>query len=324
MLSRTQWTSAAASIVLAVGFVPAVKAQPLVNTVHEHQLDIRVSSEAIARQGDAVVTQADFDAYMARIPETDRSGFLRSRNRVGEAIENLMLPRLLFNLASEEDFARSSQMLQSQLFQGAIVLVGQEYMDRYFLAQELEDYSQLAREIFLTEPELFQSEPTVDFSHVLVHVGPERGELDGMRSIFEVYERLEQGEDISELASELSDDPAVSENGGSYEGIDPGALDEAVRQALALMQAGQISEPVRSSYGWHVLRLDAVGQPEQLEWEEAEEQALELARTRHMMRARERLVQRLRSDELVVDPEQVQALLDRYEAGWQIADQPAE
>jgi len=284
----------------------------------EQRLQIRTASQQIARQGDAVVTDADMGVYLDRLPEEHRSAFLYSRDRLGQAIENLMLPRLLFNEARRDDFLETAS-LQAKLFQSAVVLIGQEYMDHYFASQELEDYSQVAREMYLTDPDRFKSPATVDFTHVLVSVDVGRGELDGMKRIFSIYESLQDGASLDELAVEYSDDPSVVDNNGRYSEVQPETLDDAVAQALSLMQSGQVSEPVRSDFGWHVLRLDAKNEARQLDWEEARDEALQAARVRHMERARERLVQRLRADQLVVDPEAVQALLDRYEVNWQIA-----
>ncbi len=302
--------------------VVPIQAQLLPDAPIEQRLEIFTHSPPIARQGNAVVTVSDMDAYLARLPEEHRSGFLRSRDRVGQAIENLMLPRLLLNEARQSDFIRSKD-LHAKLFQSAAVLIGQEYMDHYFAEQELDDYSQLAREIYLTEPERFRSPASLDFTHILVAVGADQGELDGMKRILSIYESLQDGADLENLAAEYSDDPAVVDNQGTYTSVVPDTLDEAVSQALSLMQPGQISEPVRSVFGWHVLRMDANNESRQLEWDEAREQALQTARIRHMERARERLVQRLRADQLVVDAEAVQAILDQYEVDWRIVPENA-
>ncbi len=301
----------------------SAQAQSLPDAPVEQRLEILNSSQPLARQANAVVTVADMDVYLDRMPEEHRSGFLYSRARIGQAIENLMLPRLLLMEARQSDFIESKS-LQAKLYQSAVVLIGQEYMDHYFAQQELDDYSQLAREMYLVEPERFKSPESIDFTHILVSVGAERGELDGMKRIFSIYESLQEGAEIGDLAMEFSDDPAVVNNQGSYSSVVPDTLDDAVARALSLMQPGQLSEPVRSDFGWHVLRLDARNERRQLEWEEARDKALHSARIRHMERARERLVQRLRADQLVVDPEVVQALLDRYEVDWQIVPEDSD
>lgn len=283
----------------------------------ENIIEIVVNSEKLAEQGDVVVTKADLTAFLSRIPEEHRGGFLRSRDRIGRALDNLMLPRLIVAAAKEDGLLDDSE-IHGQLYQSAVVLISQEYMDRYFRNQELEDYSAIARELYLTEPERFQSDPTISFTHVLVEVGRERGELGAMRSIFSVYEQLQAGESLDTLASEISDDPAVKDNQGRYSGVEPESLDPAVAAALSIMNPGDISEPVRSEFGWHILRLDEKTPAQPLDWEDAQEQALLAARSQHMDTARERLVQRVREGQMEVDVPELQRFLDQYELQWRL------
>lgn len=305
------------AMLLPLGVNP-VQAQSLADTPIERSIQIAVESPMLAEQGDAVVTLADFVAYLSRIPEDDRASFLNSRTRVGQAIENLMLPRLLAEDARDNGFLADPD-LQSKLLQSATVLIAQEYMDQYFSEHELEDYSQLARELYLTKPEQYQSPATVSFTHVLISPSAERGELGMMREIFSIYEELDAGAELADLAVEYSDDPAVEDNGGRYVDVDPSTLDEDFALAIAMMQPGRFSEPVKTQFGWHIIRLDGRTEAQPLSWEEAEERALENARAVHMERVRERLVQRLRAEQLVVDPTKVQVVLDQYQVDWRVA-----
>jgi len=314
--SRIQATLLSA-ILLSLG-ATLTQAQSLPDAPVERSIQIRIESPKLAEQGNAVVTLADFEAYLSRIPEDDRAPFLNSRTRVGQAIENLMLPRLLAEEARKDGFLDDPE-LHSKLLQSATVLIAQEYMDKYFSEQELEDYSQLARELYLTRPEQYQSSATVSFTHVLIAPNTERGELGMMREIFRIYEELEAGAELVDLAAEYSDDPGVEENGGRYVDVDPTTLDDDFALALSLMQPGRFSEPVKTQFGWHIIRLDGRTEAQPLSWEEAEERALENARIMHMNQARERLVQRLRADQLEVDPVKVQAVLDQYQVDWRVA-----
>jgi len=280
---------------------------------------IEFQSPIIARQGDALVTAADLDVYVGRIPEEDRASFLRSRLRLGGALENLMLPRLIANEADANGFSNRTDIV-SKVYQSAVVLIAQEYMEYLFESQALDNYEQKARELFITEPELFRSPERVSFTHVLIQSGQERGELDAMRSIFNVYERLSDGASVEEMAVEYSDDPAVEDNNGRYEAVDKASLDPVVATALSVMEPGQISEPVRSNFGWHVIRLDDNIERENLEWELAQAQAIELARSRHRELVLERFVHRLRNDVMETDIPAIQAYLDGRGIDWTLME----
>ncbi len=72
----------------------------------------------------------------------------------------------------------------------------------------------------------------------------------------EIYDRLVAGEDFSALAKKFSDDRSSSGRGGELPAFGPGKMvPEFENAAFALDSVGQISEPVKSPYGWHIIKL---------------------------------------------------------------------
>jgi peptidyl-prolyl cis-trans isomerase SurA len=94
--------------------------------------------------------------------------------------------------------------------------------------------------------------------HILIRPTTLRSDEDAQRLIGELRNRIVQGEDMGRLAREFSDDPGSARNGGSLEWVTPG---EMVGEFDSLMQSSpvsQVSEPFRTEYGWHILRVDAI------------------------------------------------------------------
>lgn len=71
-----------------------------------------------------------------------------------------------------------------------------------------------------------------------------------------VKERLDAGEKFEALAKELSTDPGSAANGGSMRETSPSTYVPEFAQALAKLEVGQISEPVKTEFGYHIIRLD--------------------------------------------------------------------
>jgi len=72
----------------------------------------------------------------------------------------------------------------------------------------------------------------------------------------EVYERLEAGEDFGELARKFSDDRTSAAKDGELPQFGAGKMVEEFEEAsFALTEPGQITEPVKSPYGWHIIKL---------------------------------------------------------------------
>jgi len=69
-------------------------------------------------------------------------------------------------------------------------------------------------------------------------------------------ERLLAGASFEALAKELSADPGSKENGGDLGFFERGAMVPEFEQAAFALEAGAVSEPVRTSFGYHLIRVD--------------------------------------------------------------------
>lgn len=116
-------------------------------------------------------------------------------------------------------------------------------------------------------PSLGQIKP----AHILKKVTPDAlpSEKDSAyQTIVAVYNRLKAGEDFAKLAAEFSDDNNSKNNGGILDWYSAGqtvpSFDSA---AFKLNQPGDISQPVLSYFGWHIIKLidrKPAGNPEDL------------------------------------------------------------
>lgn len=88
-----------------------------------------------------------------------------------------------------------------------------------------------------------------------------------------LYGRIQEGASFAELAKEHSDDPGSAANGGKLGVVRSGTLDERFEQALfALEREGAVSEPVRSAFGFHLIKLTQIKPGEQKSFDEAREE----------------------------------------------------
>lgn len=87
----------------------------------------------------------------------------------------------------------------------------------------------------------------------------------------EALARLHQGEDMAQLASEISIDEATRERGGDLDWVQRGSMDDALEQAAFSLSVGGLSAPVQSSLGWHILKVEDLRPPYQRTLDEARE-----------------------------------------------------
>ncbi len=84
--------------------------------------------------------------------------------------------------------------------------------------------------------------------------------FDPEERIKELHSLIQQGESFENLAKQFSDDKSSGKRGGQLNKFSKGDLrsDEFEEAAYALETAGDVSEPVKTSFGWHLIRLDEI------------------------------------------------------------------
>lgn len=80
--------------------------------------------------------------------------------------------------------------------------------------------------------------------------------LDATKKVQELYDRLKKGEDWKSLCSTFSDDANTKERGGELPQFGTGQLIPSFEDAaFALENPGDISKPIQTPYGWHIIKL---------------------------------------------------------------------
>lgn len=88
-----------------------------------------------------------------------------------------------------------------------------------------------------------------DASHILV---------EDEKTAKEIKEKLDNGEDFAKLAKEYSKDTANAENGGNLGTFSKGQMVKEFEDAAFKLKEGEISEPVKTQFGYHIIKLNKV------------------------------------------------------------------
>ncbi len=109
------------------------------------------------------------------------------------------------------------------------------------------------------ERDRFQTTEERHARHILIAVdkdAPKADEEAARAKAAAIAERLRKGEDFAKLAAEVSADAGTKAQGGDLGWMTP--RDAPFENALFAMQVGAISDPVRSDFGFHVIKLDEI------------------------------------------------------------------
>ncbi len=90
--------------------------------------------------------------------------------------------------------------------------------------------------------------------HILVKVSELTSESDAQQRIIELKASIDKGADFQEIAKLHSEDGSAA-SGGDLGWVSPGDTVPDFEQAMNALQPGQISEPVQSPFGWHLIQV---------------------------------------------------------------------
>ncbi len=114
--------------------------------------------------------------------------------------------------------------------------------------------------------------------HILIAFGADKSAA--LKKAQEAKTKLDGKADFATVASELSDDPGSKTNGGDLGWVRKGLMTPKFEESLFSLQKGQVSEPVETEFGWHLIKLEDVKPAVTKAFEDPAVQAELLARYR--------------------------------------------
>ena len=90
--------------------------------------------------------------------------------------------------------------------------------------------------------------------HILIKTNEITSESDAKNRLLQLKERLDNGVSFEELARLHSDDGSASK-GGDLGWVNPGDTVPEFQKAMDALQPNQISEPIQSPFGWHIIQV---------------------------------------------------------------------
>jgi len=293
-----------AAAVLFLGAV-AVGAQ-------EAQLGEAESNYLIAKQGKAEVWAIDVDAHLAAVPSRDRAGFIDSPKRIQELISHLLMRRNLA-LEARELGLDKGKVVARELEQAAEVVLMRYRLEQLRNSIQVPDLEPLAKEKFQANRGAYKSSETVSIAHVLLDA-KQRTNQQAYEQLLAWKADVAAGKTtIEELAKAHSDDPGVSNNHGLYESADVNSFvpefAEAVRK---LARPGDLSDPVKTEFGYHLIQLRARTPGKAFSWEEIKDQMVAAERDTYVKNKLAEHVEQIKNLPIEASEASVMPLRERY------------
>lgn len=234
--------------------------------------DSSSDEEIVATVGDMNITKSEFYDELVR-----QNGAQVLDLLVANKIKDAEIIAQDINISDEEieedieemqDFYGSEEALNNDLTAYGLTLddVRDNIKSNLEIERLLDPYIEISeeemREYFETNKASFDQVEQVKASHILV----ETEEL-----ALEVKGKLDDGEDFSDLAEEYSEDTANSELGGNLGYFDREKMVEEFSDAAFSMEVGEISQPVETNFGYHIIKIDDKLEAKEATYEESKD-----------------------------------------------------
>jgi peptidyl-prolyl cis-trans isomerase C len=148
-----------------------------------------------------------------------------------------------------------------------------------------------AKKYYDARPDLFETEVLLTASHILKMAKTEEEFARAEEQIIEIRKKIEDGDAFIDMIKKESDD---SQNDGHLGTFGKGRMVPPFEKAAFSLKVGEVSEPVKSQFGWHLIELHDRKEPEVTPFEEVKEKIIEYLGERRKDRVFDQFLDKLK------------------------------
>lgn len=265
-------------------------------------------NDILAQRGKGIVTQEMFMARADKIPADIRRPTLRDRTRLQTVLNNLLLNEQLAAAAREAGFEKR-KIVKDRMKLAADAELGEAWLQHYVDMQPAADYEELAREYYQLHKDSISSQARIDVSHILIST--KKHSVKEARALAEKLsaELKANPADFDDMVAKYSEDPSAVSNKGHFRGVKKGDMVKAFETVAFHLKPGEISGPVKTKYGFHIIRLDRYIAPRHLTFDEVKAQLIEQERKKHRDRIRREYLSALVAKDVKMTKEALQEMV---------------
>ena len=282
---------------------PAPAPKPAVTMTMENPapktMPVVAPDRVVVAVGDLTITAAQFDQIIDALPEQYRAVARGSGRK--QFADNVVRIAVLAQEGKRRKLDEIPAYRTQSMFEDANILANITYEEigknakldeadvrKYFEAHKAEFEQVRARHILIR----VQGSPSP------VRPGQkDLTEAEALAKAQDLRKRIQAGEDFAQLARQESDDTGSGANGGDLGFFRHGQMVPSFEQAAFGLQPGEVGEPVKSPFGYHVIKVEA------RESKSFEEVRPELERRMRPEQAQKTLEELQKKSQVVLDPD---------------------
>jgi peptidyl-prolyl cis-trans isomerase C len=197
------------------------------------------------RESDLAMAEDDLGAELQQLPPDHR------REQLISYVADVMLAAQAAearNLQKTDDFRQREAFFRRKLLMGLML---QDHARSLVTDEAL-------RKVYDEQIKPMGAAEEIRARHILFRADPkdEKAQAEAQARAQAALERLKKGEEFATVASELTEDPSGKENGGDLDYFTKDQMVPEFANVAFQMYPGQMSNPVRTQFGWHIIKLE--------------------------------------------------------------------
>jgi peptidyl-prolyl cis-trans isomerase C len=245
-------------------------------------------TKVVARIGDKIITLEEFEKEVESLPDFYKPLLLEPKAK-REFLEKLIDREILLlearkaGVYEREDVRRKIEECEKGVILDAFLSQILREKDEVTEEEAKRYYDEHKEEFFMNE--------SIRVRHIVVKT---------LEEAKEIKKRLEQGEDFVELAKRYSISPS-GKWGGDLGYIQRGQVGkEFEKAAFSLKRPGEISDIVKTTFGYHIIRLEDRKPPRQLSFEEVRDKIIQKLKEQKKQKALEDYLKKVKKQYKIV------------------------
>lgn len=200
-----------------------------------------MNKEILAKVNDREITNEDLNIFLSQLDPNTRMYFTQN-NMMDQVVDELIYQEMIYMEAIEKEMDKDEDFVK------VLEKTKETLLKSYALGKLLENVEITDEDLknyYDNHKDNFKNNASVEASHILV-------EDESVAK--EIKEKLNNGADFKELAKEYSNCPS-KENGGNLGVFTKGQMVKEFEDAAFNMGVGEISDPVKTQFGYHIIKV---------------------------------------------------------------------
>ncbi|MFD3158678.1 peptidylprolyl isomerase [Haloimpatiens sp. FM7330] len=215
-----------------------------------------MSDKVLAVVNGVEIKEMDLQNALARVPANQRNYYASEAGKK-QLLEQMISFELIYSDAKQKEEDKD------EIFQKQLELIKKDALIQYSVQKILKDVKVEESEVkdyYETNKEQFKTPPTVTAKHILV---------DSEEEAKKIAEEIKNGLSFEDAAQKYSKCPSKAQ-GGSLGAFGKGQMVPEFEKVAFELEAGVISEPVKTQFGYHLIKVEDKKESSTKEFKEVE------------------------------------------------------